>query len=796
MTLVLPHGGQRGAEVDVQLQGSNLQDAQEILLYDTGMQVVSMEAPAESNGALVKARIKIAPDCPIGTQRMRIRTATGLSDLQNFYVGPFPVVEEAEPNTDFATPQVININSTVHGRVDSEDVDYFAIDCKKGDRLSVEAHAERLAIPRFGYYFDPYVAILDSKRFELAVSDDHALAWNDGVASIIAPEDGRYIVQIRDASYAGDGLAYYMLHIGTFPRPTSMVPAGGKPGETLTVTFKGDPSGDFQRQITVPAEPRERFGIEAQDDKGLSPSLYPFRIATLDNVVEAEPNTTPAEANAGPCPAAFNGVIGEPKDVDYFKFTAKQGQVFDVEAYARRIRSALDPVVYICNLQGGGLAGSDDARGPDSYFRWQCPADGEYLVLVKDHLDNGSPAHAYRIELIPVQPKLVATTVDFDRYVQPQIIIPQGGGRGVQVSVSRQDVGGPVAFRGENLPAGVSIECPEGWRNDGVMPVVFYATPEAPVAGTYAKVSTYLADPAQPMANVVGPLKQDVLMILGENQTYVWTEEITRLPVVVTQAAPFKVRIEPPKVPLVRGGSMNLKVIAERTGDYKGPIQILLLQNPPGVGSAGSVVIPEGQNEALIAMNANGDAPVRETPIAVRAIATVGNGVIETCTPFVPLKVEEPYVTLEFLAAASEQGKETPMLVKVTKRKDFAGEAVTTLYGLPPNAVTEPFKLTKDTAEMVFTIKTPMETPAGNNQNLFCQILVPENGDLIVHNLGTGRLRVDPPPPKPAAAPEPTPMPTPMPVAQAAPPKPLSRLEQLRLDQKNRDEAQKKGGGM
>jgi hypothetical protein len=791
LSMVLPHGGQRGTEVDVQFQGANLQDAQELMLYDPGMQVVSLEAPAESNGALVKVKIKIAADCPLGSQRLRIRTATGLSDLQTFNVGPFPVVEEVEPNTEFATPQAIGMNSTMHGRVDSEDVDYYAVECKKGDRLSVEVFAERMGIPRQGYYFDPYVAILDSKRFELAVSDDNSLAWNDGVASIIVPEDGRYIVQIRDASYAGDGLAYYLLHIGTFPRPLSILPAGGKPGETVTVTFRGDPAGDFQRQITLPAEMTERFRIEAQDDRGLAPSRHPFRISTLDNVIEVEPNTAPAEATPGSCPAAFNGIIEKPGDVDYFKFTAKQGAVFDIEAYARRIRSALDPVVYVCNAQGGGLAGSDDARGPDSYFRWQCPADGEYLILVKDHLDNGSPAHSYRVEMTVVEPKLVATTVDFDRYVQPQIIIPQGGGRGVQVNVSRQDVGGPVNFGGDNLPAGVSIECPEGWRNDGVMPVVFYATPEAPLAGSYAKVMTFLADKNQPTLNVSGPLKQDVLMILGENQVYVWTEEILRLPVVVTQAAPFKVRIEQPKVPLVRGGSLNLKVVAERTGDFKGPIQVLLLQNPPGVGSAGSVQIPEGQTEAIIAMNANGDAPVRETPIAVRAIATVGNGVIESCTPFVPFRVEEPYVNFEFQAAAVEQGKETPLLVKVTKRKDFEGEAQTTLYGLPPNTTTEVLKVNKETAELIFTIKATPEAPAGNNQNLFCQVLVPENGDMIVHNLGTGRLRIDPPPPKPAE-PAATPEPAPMPVAQAAPPKPLSRLEQLRNDQKGRDEAQKK----
>ena len=284
-------------------------------------------------------------------------------------------------------------------------------------------------------------------------------------------------------------------------------------------------------------------------------------------------------------------------------------------------------------------------------------------------------------------------------------------------------------------------------------------------------------------------------MVLGQNQQVVWAEEQNRLPVVVTQAAPFKVTIEPPKIPIVRGGSYNLKVVAERVGDYKGAIQVLFVQNPPGVSSSGSVSIPEGQNEALISITVNGDAPVGEWPIAIRCLATVGNGLIETCTPFVPIRIEEQYMTLEFAAAAIEQGQEVPMFVKVTKRKDFEGEAVATLYGLPANTTAEPIKVTKDTAEFSFLIKAAANAPAGNNQNLFAQILIPENGDMVVHNLGTGRLRIDtPPPPKPNEPPpmEAAPMPMPEPVAVvAAPPKPLSRLEQLRLQQKEKTPAPK-----
>ena len=788
---MLPHGLQRGTEADLVLQGANLQDAQELLIYDAGLSVVSFEVPADANGASVKVRVKAAPDAPIGSFRCRVRTATGLSNLQNLYVGPLPIVEEVEPNSEFAKPQAITNNFCVHGRVDGEDVDYYVVDCKKGERLTAEVYGIRLGFSSGGNFFDPYVAILNAARFEQSTSDDAALVWNDGIASCVIPEDGQYIVQIRDASYLGDGRAYYMLNIGTNPRPRGIIPAGGKPGETVKVKFLGDVAGDFEQDIVIPADAPEDWAINVTDATGTAASPMRFRVSPLTNVFEAENNDATAALVAVEAPVAFNGVLEKPGDADYFKFTAKKGQVFEVEMFGRRVRSSIDAVLYVCNKDGGGLASNDDSRGPDSYIRWACPEDGEYSILVHDHLRGGGPSYTYRVEMQPVLPKTFAGTVEFQRYVSPQLVIPQGGGVGVQVNVTRQDFGGPANFKSDDLPAGVSIVCPEMWRGGATMPVVLYAAADAPVAGKFSSILTFLDDPKQPDLKVQGAFKQNILMVIGQNQQSVWTEEQTRLPVVVTQAAPFKVTIEPPKVPIVRGGSLNLKVVAERTGDFKGAIQVLFLQNPPGISSSGSVSIPEGQNEALISVNCNGDAPVGDWPIAVRCISTVGNGPIETCTPFVPIRIEEQYMTLEFAAAAMEQGKELPMFVKVTKRKDFEGEAVATLYSLPANTTAEPIKITKDTTEFTFTIKAAANAPAGNNQNLFAQIMVPENGDMVVHNLGTGRLRIDtPPPPKPDAPPMPTPMPMPepMPVAAVAapPPKPLSRLEQLRLQQKEK----------
>jgi hypothetical protein len=129
------------------------------------------------------------------------------------------------------------------------------------------------------------------------------------------------------------------------------------------------------------------------------------------------------------------------------------------------------------------------------------------------------------------------------------------------------------------------------------------------------------------------------------------------------------------------------------------------------------------------------------------------------------------------------------VLVKVEKRRDWEGEAAVTLVGLPAKAEAAPLKLTKDQKELVFTVKTAADTPAGTTKGLLCQVQVPLNGELIAHSLGTGRLRVDPPPKEaPAATPAPAAA-----TAAAPPPKPISRLEQLRNEQKARDEAAKNG---
>jgi len=786
---IMPRGVQRGTEATLLFNGARLSDAKEILLYYPGVTVTKLEV---ANDNQIKVSVKVAADCRLGEHVARVRSASGISELLSFYIGALPEVSEKEPNNEIATAQKISLNVTVNGIVDAEDVDYFAFEAKKGQRVTAEIEAMRLGTT----LFDPYIAILDAKRFELAACDDSPLLGQDAVVSTIIPADGTYFVMVRESAYGGNGACNYRLHVGTFPRPLGVFPAGGKLGEEIEVTFLGDPSGEIKQKIKLPAIRDERFGLFAQDAGGIAPSANRFRLSEFSNVMEVEPNDTHQTATRVPeLPIALNGIISKAGDVDHFRFTIKKGQTYDVHCYARRLGSPLDSVMSIAPFGGAPIIANDDAVGPDSYFRFTAPAEGDYVLAVTDHLGKGGPTYFYRIEFTPVQPKLTLSIpkVDIFGYSQERqvISVPRGNRFATLVSATRGDFGGELIFGAEGLPQGLSMHCENVPANLDAVPVVFEAAADAPVAGGLARLNARHADPAQ---KFISNFLQSVILVGVPNQGIYWKHDVDRAAVAVAEEVPFKISIVEPKVPLVQNGSMNLKIVAERKPGFKAPITITPIFNPPGVGSAASVVIPEGATEVLFPVNAAANAQVRKWKTAVLGVATVGNGPVWVSSQLATLEVAPPFLTFKMESAAAEQGKSTDLFCKVTQQRPFEGPAKATLLGLP-NKVTAPvMDVMKDAKELAFKVQIDPTSPPGQHNNIFCQVVVMKNSEPIVHNLGGTQLRIDVPLPPKANEP---PKPAPMPVATKpneppkAPEKRLTRLEKLRLEQEERERAAK-----
>ena len=91
------------------------------------------------------------------------------------------------------------------------------------------------------------------------------------------------------------------------------------------------------------------------------------------------------------------GQIGEPMDVDVFRFSGKAGQIIVAEVTAARLGSALDSAVTLYDENGHVLASNDDDSSTDSLLRLRLPRDGQYLLTLIDANDKGGAAHPYQI---------------------------------------------------------------------------------------------------------------------------------------------------------------------------------------------------------------------------------------------------------------------------------------------------------------------------------------------------------------------------------------------------------------
>ena len=784
LNTITPRGIQRGAETVVTFQGSRLNDAEEIFFYEPGFEIKEIKAV---DGNTISAIVSVSADCAMGEHVAQVRTKSGISDYRTFYVGALKVQQETEPNTEYTQAQEIEQNTTMQGIVTSEDVDYFAVNCTKGQRLSVEIEAMRLGQA----FFDPYVAILDTNRFELAAVDDAPLVRQDAVASVIIPEDGRYVIEVRDTGYGGAGNAHYCLHVGPFPRSTAVFPAGGQAGQTVEFRFLGDAAGETTRQVALPADATDTFPVWLRDDLGTGATPHQLRVSTDPNAFEVEPNQDLATATPVEFPSALNGILGEVGDVDFFKFTATKGQVFDVECYARRIQSPVDPVMHVYKPDNGALASNDDSRGPDSYVRITIPEDGEYKVRVTDLLGKGGPDYIYRVELNPVVPSLSLGIPRVARYSQDRqrIYVPKGGRFATILSASRGNFGGELELLQSDLPAGITMVAQTMPANMNTMPVVFEAAADAPLAGALVDFGAKLKSDTQ---TITGRFTNRAdYIIAGPGQSlYVW-KDVERLPMAVVDELPFTLEIVQPAVPIVRDGSMQLRVVATKKEGWDEAISVQFPFRPPGVGANASIAIPKGQTEVGYPLSANGNAAIGKWPVYAIGSANV-NGGAWTATQMATLEIAEPWVGITLQKSSVEQGQETEIVAEVQIAKELSAPAKVELLGLPHNVTTTLLEITTDTKELVFPITTKGDSPAGTHKNIFCRVTVTEQNEAIVHaRVGGTELRVDKPLPKPvAAAPPPKEEPKPMPVEAAAPePAPqkrLTRLQKLRLQTKER----------
>jgi len=433
----------------------------------------------------VTLQVAMAPDAEPGQRELRLATPNAVTNPLVFCVGQLPEVSkraakvsEERPAAKVArflkgpasstppAPTEITLPAVANGQIMPGGVDRYRFQARKGQRLVATASARELipylpdAVPG---WFQATLALYDAQGNELAYTDDYRF-HPDPVLSHEIPEDGQYVVEVRDAIYRGREDFVYRIALGELPLVTSIFPLGGKAGTETTVELRG---------WNLPVSSL------VQDAKGKTPGVYPlsvrkgeqtsnsvpFAIDTLPECLEQEPNNQPASAQRVTLPVIANGRIDRPGDGDVFCFEGRSGDEIVAEVYARRLDSPLDSVLKLTDAAGRQLALNDDyedkgaglvTHHADSRLSAILPASGTYYLHLGDAQHKGGAEYAYRLRISPPRP-------DFELRVVPSSITARAGASTpLTVYALRKDgFSGDIALGFKDAPVGFALS--GGW---------------------------------------------------------------------------------------------------------------------------------------------------------------------------------------------------------------------------------------------------------------------------------------------------------------------------------------------
>ena len=406
-------------------------------------------------------------------------------ELRTFWVGALPVVDEKEPNSDFTAPQKIPLNVTVHGVVDNEDVDYFAVECKKGQRLTAEIEGMRLGEHALrSLHRHPRQQALRAGRLRR-----HAAA---GPGRVPARSSSRPTARTSSRCARAPTAATAAASIGCTSAPSrgrrpSSRPAASSARKSKS-RFLGDPAGPFKQKVKLPAAPdAEVRPVRPGRRRHLPRRRSRSACREFGNVVETEPQRH-ARRRRRRCRAARRAQRRHRQ--------AGRGRSLPLhgEEGADLRRPLLRPPARLAARFG------DDARRTSAAGRSSatttpsartatsaspCRTTSEYVLSVTDHLSKGGPTYFYRVEFTPVQ-------ADGRRSSIPKVALVFAGAadrspcRAATAMATLVNVGrarlrrraGRSAPTG--LPAGVTMNAENMPANLDAVPVVFEAGADAP----------------------------------------------------------------------------------------------------------------------------------------------------------------------------------------------------------------------------------------------------------------------------------------------------------------------------
>ncbi|MCA9266273.1 MAG: PPC domain-containing protein, partial [Planctomycetales bacterium] len=234
------------------------------------------------------------------------------------------------------------------------------------------------------------------------------------------------------------------------PTISSLQPRTAAPGATTTWLLKGDKLTEGLRaysshadatfkvervddttahlQVTLPDDvPCGPAGLWLVTNDGISDPIT-WLVDDLHTIASDDHNHSTNSAQSLELPVAVDGQCDAAAE-DVFRFSGTAGEWLSVDTFAQRLDANTDMVVRLTDSNGNTIQiADDDTVGPDSRFRTQLPASGEYFLFVRDSRYQGGGNYHLRLGDLPVASHLYPLAVM----------------RGTSTQIETQGIGGTV----------------------------------------------------------------------------------------------------------------------------------------------------------------------------------------------------------------------------------------------------------------------------------------------------------------------------------------------------------------
>ncbi len=664
ITHITPVAVQRGKTTEVVVAGQqNFLGVYKALFEGTGITAEVAPQPAPKAAPpqrplvrSVKLKLTVAPDAALGPREFRLASTLGVSSVGQLVIVDEPVTEEKSANNTPQQAEAITLPCVVAGRLEAvEDVDFFKFQAEAGQTLTFEVFCARIQdkIHDLQKHAKPMLTLYDAEGRELAANDHFYFA--DPLLSYTVPKSGTYYIQVRESTYDGDARWVYALRATNRPYVTHVYPLAANPGQTVEVEPVGTAKAVRPRvALQAPKEPG-LHQVQLNLD-GFKTNPVTFLVSPLPQVLEQEPNDEPAKATRVTVPCGINGRIGKKRDLDHFVFAAKKGKAVRFEVKARRfgtpLSSSLHAVLDVLNAKGAVLAGNSDTHGKEALLIFTPPADGDYVLRVRDLNSKGGDTAIYHIEADWDRP-------DFSLRCDPdKAMIGPGSSTAWYVHVTRTGgFAGPVRVEVKGLPLGMTVNPltipPTMTQGLLVVSAAADAKVDAANVQVIGTATIKAADGSERTLVRTAAPAQEIYFPGGGRGLF----DVALQTVAVTEPSDIlKVEVSQTKISLKPGQEVRIDVMLHRRKDYdKGVSLGVTLEHlgrvfgnplPPGV------TVVAGRSKTLLGTASKGHivlraapnaAPIEGVPISVLAHVSINFVVkVSYSSPPILLSVTKP----------------------------------------------------------------------------------------------------------------------------------------------------------